>query len=545
MGTFREILRYVTWPVRMLARIPASLISSPRRFLGFSLPTRVAFVVGSVLFFLVVIYFAYKAKFGGNPNLSEVLWPAFPIALVLVVAISVAVHQIVRTWLKPVHSTFPDIDRAWQQILRTLEKQNVPIQDVPVFLVLGCPSREEADQLFRAAKLKPTITTPAGDHPLVAYWIDSALYLVLTRTSASSQLAAKLRQLDDQSAHEVDLVRQAIAGSTMHERDLDPVSQQRHMTMLAAADQLAARDEAEPPAEEAKEDLPSDARDTMVVDRNADEKALGSGTLRLSQAAFQDAKQKLRYVCELLVQARQPVCSCNGILALLPFEIIRRGDQDTLELQKAVTGDMNVLRESLLVRCQTIAAVTGMQGEPGFCELLERVGRKRASSYRFGHGFRLWNPPIDEQVSAVVAHACKTFEDWTYLLFGEKQGLARKGNKRLYSLLCCIRSVVYQRLERLMVEAFADHADDRKGGGDALLFSGVYFMATGESEEEQGFVGSVVRKLTEDGNEGELAWTEKAVQTDERYHSATQLTLFVDGFLLLAVVALALGLLLR
>ena len=226
------------------------------------------------------------------------------------------------------------------------------------------------------------------------------------------------------------------------------------------------------------------------------------------------------------------------MLSVLPFELIQRGSAEGVQVQRAIKADLDSLCRGLKLRCPVICMIAGMQGESGFRELVRRIGPDRAKAQRFGKGFNVWNAPIPEQIEAVVGHACKAFEDWSYLLFREKDGLSRPGNKKLYSLLCNIRSRVRRRLENIIVAAYADenHKAERADEPEPLLFGGCYFCAVGPSEDRRAFVQSVFHKLIDE--EEELEWSKDALDEDERYHRLTQYGLIVDGVLLIGLIGL-------
>ncbi len=141
---------------------------------------------------------------------------------------------------------------------------------------------------------------------------------------------------------------------------------------------------------------------------------------KLPQHDAGDLERRLEYVCRLVRRIRQPLCPINGIVTLLPFNLIHRSVPEAIELQRAVQRDLATLQKRLMVRCPVTALVIGLEEEGGFQELVRRVGRDRALNQRFGKGFLLANPPIDERLEAVCAHACGAFEEWVYALFREQ-----------------------------------------------------------------------------------------------------------------------------
>ena len=95
-----------------------------------------------------------------------------------------------------------------------------------------------------------------------------------------------------------------------------------------------------------------------------------------------------------------------------------------------------------------------LEKEPGFRELVRRVGVDRARVQRFGKGSDVWTPPTAPRLGAVAKHACGAFEDWSYMLFREHDGLRKPGNSKLFSLLCRVRGDFVQNLERILAFGF-------------------------------------------------------------------------------------------
>jgi hypothetical protein len=181
-----------------------------------------------------------------------------------------------------------------------------------------------------------------------------------------------------------------------------------------------------------------------------------------------------------------------------------------------------------------------MESEAGFQELVRRVGPAKAKAQRFGKGFNIWTPPLAEQIEALSTHACGAFEDFTYALFREPGGLLKVRNKQLYALLCKVRNRLRSRLEDVLVNAYAYEGDQKADQPpEKLLFSGCYFAATGDREDQQAFVKSVFDKLLQE--ESELDWTDAALAEDARYQRWASVAMVVAS-LAGAAIAVILGL---
>ncbi|MDZ4820160.1 MAG: type VI secretion protein IcmF/TssM N-terminal domain-containing protein [Planctomycetota bacterium] len=238
--------------------------------------------------------------------------------------------------------------------------------------------------------------------------------------------------------------------------------------------------------------------------------------------------RRLGYVGQLLRRARQPLCGANGILTLLPFEMVAGGTREAEELQRATKSDLRTLQRTLELQCPITALVVGLEKEAGFRELVRRVGRDRTSVQRFGQRYDVRSIATTEELASLCAHVCGTFEDWVYTLFREQGALSRPGNTRLYGLLCKVRTQLKNRLSSVLANGYGH--ETAGSGQDALFFSGCYFAATGDSNDRQAFVAGVMQKLTEE--QEEVEWTQRALRTNRRWRRVAVAGLIANAALL-------------
>jgi hypothetical protein len=224
--------------------------------------------------------------------------------------------------------------------------------------------------------------------------------------------------------------------------------------------------------------------------------------------------QRLQHVCHLLRRSRQPVCAVNGILTLLPFQMMQAQPEEVEELERAVKSDLLTVHREVEVRCPVTALVVGLEHERGFSELVRRVGPDRAATQRFGKGYDVRCLVEREGLAAFCEHVCGAFEDWVHSLFREQRALTRPGNTRLYGLLCKVRCNLKTRLTEIMTRAFG--YDSRElPNDDPFLFSGCYFAATGDKPDRQAFIRGVVDKLVQE--QEYVEWSKKAAAANRRY----------------------------
>lgn len=233
----------------------------------------------------------------------------------------------------------------------------------------------------------------------------------------------------------------------------------------------------------------------------------------VSPADSDEQLLRLEYVCQLLRQARQPLCPINGILTLLPLKTIRAGSRESQELQRATRADVLTVQRELQMRCPVTALIVGLEEDPGFGELVRRVGPEKAAAQRFGKRFDVRSLATPNQLAAFCIHIGGVFEDWIYTLFREQGALTRPGNTRLYGLLCQVRSRLQRRLTHILVGSFGFRRE-RQFSDDPIAFSGCYFAATGQSEDRRSFVRGVFDKLVEE--QENVEWTRQAIAGDRR-----------------------------
>ena len=503
-------------PLRVLVTSPQRLFTTPRRLLGLSLAARISILLAIFLIVCVIVTF-WAARHNTNEVWSR--WrDNLPIAAVLAIVIPLVAYPVLRLWLEGETSAFEDIDRAWNAGLAELERNGLELTRLPLFLVLGSSGELNEKKLFEASRLSLTIAQfPQGAAALHWYATADAIYLVASEVGCLSKVAAlgetvvedeKKRQLMPTPAEpfnphggtmevKVADIRETIAAPPpMKAPQLEPVAKQDYRgTMM----------------------LPSQSAVLPGVSEAAPA-ALDKMPIRLSREDREAQPLRLRYLCQLIRRVRQPYCAINGVLTLLPYNVIQRGGSDASEVQTSVQTDLTTLGQTFRMRFPAIALVNGLERESGFRELIRRVGFERARLQRFGKGFRVWDQATPEQLGALCIHACGAFELFIYELFREKDSLTSPekapGNRKLYTLLCRVRRDFQQRLDRILAGGYG-HEPDVTDKAASVLFGGCYFAATGGTEATQAFTQSVFERLLEE--QEELEWHPGMLREDAWY----------------------------
>lgn len=524
------------------------LATAPSRW---STPAKAAWALFFVLLLLVALALTmFWLDPSNGPWRHLISWQWGAMVGVLAVATPWVAYRGLRLWLEGDMSLFPEIDYAWSAGLAALEEHGIELKATPVYLILGSANEEQEAAIVNAAGRRLRVSgIPEGPAPLHWYANPDAIYIFATDASYLSALATlKERDIRPSAAalapvYAADMASEESASEPQSEPQSepeesllsDPASQEpqppRGTIML---DQFVAKEAAERVASErSAESTPEpDASPTQTTGRltmysDFVNVASEHGPAVLSSRESSQRSQQLEYLCKLLSQARSPVCPVNGVVVMLPFEMVKGPPAEIEQLQVAVRSDLNVVHNGSHLRSPVTCLVTGLERERGFRELVRRVGREMATAQRFGQKFDTCQATTPDQMAALSAHVCGAFEDWVYTLFREEDSLSRAGNTRLYGLLCKVRCMLKGRLSQILSGGFGY---DPGAAASPVAFSGCYFAATGSSKDRQAFVRGIFDKLDE---EQELVeWTEVMLRESRRRRSAARLAIALNAALL-------------
>ncbi len=531
--------------IRTLFSSPGQLLASGRRVFGLSLPARVAFLTAFLLILGVaveVVVFYYRPD---RPFFRALIRQPHYITgiVVLLIVLPVVIYYALKLWLEGDVSPFDDIDRAWRAGLDELDKQGLDLSQIPIFLILGTSGEEQEQALVSGARLSLNIKgVPQGPAALHWYANPDGIYLVASNASALSRLAAKGKAAAQQPRPD-EPVGPMAAGSVSPTGTIVAEAGQSIDDVVRGASAAAPRAAPEPYGPP-RHFPPAgvDPRQTLIPAEVEPAAMVGSPgridqpvpvgravVLAPDEAAEQD--RRLAYLCHLVHRARQPLCPFNGVLTLLPFNVMLRGPKEREVVQRMVKQDLSTVLRVGKIRCPVTALIAGMEEEPGFREMARRMGRDHATR-RFGKGFSVTNFPLGERLEAVSAHACGAFEDWVYSLFKERDALTKPGNTKLYALLCKIRQV-QAPLGNILAAGFGVD-QDQDPGAEPCFFSGCYFAGTGINEDRQLFLKDVFAKLPDE--QAELQWTEAAVREDRKYQALANAIVALDFVLAIGLI---------
>lgn len=524
MSFLRRILMNFLRPLRALLRPPKRMPSFGGRLLSLSLPGRVALLSAFLLLICAVTVYVFARFQPGRSADAAFQRGDMLIAAVLIVVIPCVLYYVVKLLLEGNVSHYPDIEDAWDAGIDALADEGLDIADTPLFLILGSSGTDQEQALMEAARVKPIVDNVPSDPRAPLHWHanEDGIYLFLTDTSCLSRIAGLARQAT---------ARGAPGGppTLPAEGEKEPTGTVVTRVPRALASAVAA-----------SVSLPMKTVAAMfrslVVRSEVSAGPVDKRTyISLSSKDWKEMSQQLEHVCGLIHRSRRPICPINGALTLLPYPLLRREIAEKNLVERAVESDLTTVHERLQIRCPVTALVVGMEEEPGFFELVRRMGRDKAAG-RLGQRFSIGNPPTGDRLKAVSTHACGLFEDWVYKLFREKQESTQVGNRKLFSLLCGVRHHVQSRLASVLGRGYAVNPSNDAQATNALFFSGCYFAAAGKTEDRQAFIQGVFRKLADE--QDELEWTDEAVRRDDRYRTLSSVVWAVDAALVLGLILL-------
>ncbi|MCO8121102.1 type VI secretion system protein [Stieleria sp. TO1_6] len=555
MGSaIRSFIDAILYPFRLLARIPSNVISSPRRVMGLSLQARAALLLFIGLLLIAIVWAVLRAMMNEREQIEGFYWQELPIVFVLVFAIPVVVWFALKLWLEGEPSAFPDIDRAWETAMDAMNEQSIDPSETPLFLLVGPGTVESVNAFMATSNIQFPVRSPLGPAPLHVFANQQAIYVVCTEccqlgkllgsprdsTIVPDQMPGAAAPFSPDRTMDISAMSGAMAQAPSHAAPPPPPTANASSYSAEVRNTIAGLNIPLPPQAAA-----ADMRGTMMVgDMNAGAanpmQPQGGGIARamLSPSESSEATARMAHLCRLIRRLRDPLCPINGVIVSTPFRYLADGSQDVVnQILVALKADLACLRGAMRIRCSVTHVVDAMEMETGFRELVRRVGSERASIQRFGKGYGLWNLPTAPQLDAVVKHACGAFEDWSYLLFREGDGLSKPGNRHLYSLLCRIRSTFQPRLAHLIQSAYSINSNGTQlSEREPMLFSGCYFVASGAMPDRQAFLASVFKKATNE--EEELEWGSEALEDEDRMQAGVRVLMVLNGALVASIVGL-------
>jgi len=530
------IFDWITRSIPLLRKVP-----------NLSLSARVAW---TMFFFLLLIYAASALghALGGFEDKPKFFWI---LAGILVLATPFVVYHFVRLLTTKVQSKYPEIDQIWNMALEECQQNGISITNVPVFLILGARDLHETTDLIKGTELEHTVKVPLKGKPDIAVFADrTAIFVSLPGCSCLSRLATpppKNSRPDREATEKRGPPDGFGLDRTLEAHELGgsptgtaPIYSDDQEKTLGASELFGGGGEPPVPDDRAFDTIP--LSDDQVYDPIGNPIGIDSFPIHSRKLDPQEegaCNRKLRYVCQLICSVRKAICPINGLISVVPFQLV---EHSHTQVQEAARTDLAILSDELKVRCQNVVMVSRMIEVPGFDELVKRMGDSR-TMYRFGKGATLWSEPNRERLSSVAFHAVGAFEDWIYKLFQEKNALTSPHNSKLFMLLCRVRRKFANNLSEVLAGGFASanyrEGTDQDGSHkttEPFLFGGCYFGSADASLGNPAFIKSVFEKVIK--GESQLEWTVAARKRNQSYLMAANWFALLGLVSIVAIIAM-------
>ncbi len=121
--------------------------------------------------------------------------------LALVIAIPFVVYKTINIWLEGAPIAYPDVDQAWRAGMQALAANELSIDSVPIFLMIGSSGEAQEKAIMNASGLRLSVEgVPQGPAPIHWYANSEAIYLFCTDSSWTSALASLREELSLETA---------------------------------------------------------------------------------------------------------------------------------------------------------------------------------------------------------------------------------------------------------------------------------------------------------------------------------------------------------
>lgn len=472
---------------------------------------------------LIQDHYQLTRRLGRGPDLVRENW--LPILFLLIYSLlwfAAWVWSLFQVGAAP--AEYPDLEMAWSEALAALDKAGIGLGDTPIYLILGRLTGNEAT-LFTGG---PTLVVngPLGSRsPIQIYAHREAIYVTCPEVSLTGRQAELLR--GEANA----------PGSWAAASSLDEVEKSIGISMAgggAISDVQAiirrAREEQRSLTTEEHAQIRRLAQMGSSTSSPPTTKSSHPSILKRPDEADR-ISERLSVLCQLIAQARWPLCPLNGVAVLMTMNATDT-DEDSQQFALAVQRDLKVIRDACRLYVPVFALVGDWERVQGFGEFLRLFPSDKVRQ-RFGKSYPLVPSIPAEAVVRSIESNVRWITDsllphWVSRLFRvetspNELASVLESNAELFRFLDDLRERA-GRMCRMTAQAVVIDL------GAPPLFGGCYLVGP-ESGGERAFSPGFWKRLDE--TQGNVAWTEAAVQADENYRRRT-----LAGYSLLAVATL-------
>jgi hypothetical protein len=419
-------------------------------------------------------------------RIGEFWLPLFAFFVYAMIWLGWWLYRVLSLEIEPAGSEFPDIDRAWSQALDALAKAEIPLDNTPLFLVLGWSSGEDGS-LLQASGLKMQVKQVPRD-PNEPLHVTANREGIWVTCAGASVMGQHNPATDDAGAD---------WGQTSLGADLGGGGGgggDAHRTIGVGREPTLG------------------IQDFLQNQMKALEQRRQGTPRRIADP--EPHKARLRHLCRLIARDRHGLCPVNGILVELPITAADPG-ATIQEIAGSCRTDLAIAHEIFRIRCPVLVIVCDLQKLDGFDTLIERLPSGQVNK-RMGQRFPLATELNPAQVAEHVQGALEwvgesLFPSMVTSLFqvespgGEDLADVMRANAQLFQFMDAMRKR-HERLPQLVKDCIPALPDE------PMLFGGCYFCGNGDSPTAQAFTPGVLSRMVQD--QDLVTWTESYLEED-------------------------------
>jgi len=425
-------------------------------------------------------------------------------------------------------SDFPDIESDWKEILSALEREGLPIDELPLFLVNGLTPDQEKSAFESASNITWRVNGAPYNRPsasIHAFANDDAIYLSCTNIGTTNIQQGKVAEISDVSAVSGMFQPSAAVTGT---RKAEGVPRQAPAPPRSVTGTNPSGPALMPPSAAPASSSPASpspgrgfgaifgtmapgglkrAMETVTAINRGAQKGYGKKRVEpLTSMDLQIGVRRMQFLCGLIAKARHPFCQINGMLQAYPFSWASDTEYSR-KLAPAIREDLQVVHNTFQLQFPVVAVVTEVDDVSGIKDFMLRVERMQPGIRlsRAGSSYAAGAEVTDKNAEWIVDRGMEWFRGWIYTAFATD--LDNRDNQKLFQMMCEIS----QRRKEL---ASLLNSTMYKVVQPGVRLHGVYFSATGRAATEQGFVRGVLDKVLE--SPGMVAWTPELLRQKRR-----------------------------
>ncbi|MEM9942867.1 MAG: type VI secretion protein IcmF/TssM N-terminal domain-containing protein, partial [Planctomycetota bacterium] len=406
-AVFTRFFEFILRPIRMVAGFLRQVVPGIKWLTSLK-PE----ILAGVLTFLFLIIIWVAVRFAGTAGDAQ--WGTqiqeSALLFLLVVGISIGVYFFFRVLFAPPKSPFPDIDEAWENGLKELQKSGLKIKDLPIYVVLGLKDAKQIRNFIEGSQKQFDVDgVTGGEQTLIWYANKECVYLFLSGVGNFIDFSTRTRTMP-----------------LLNEVEEQDFSSTANISQFYKVSDPNAFEEPEPEEEFDDSVMMSTVRaaDNLSGQQATAAKAASSSSqpMRRSEPVRETARVKtgeqrrrLNHLSLLVRQTRTPVSPINGIVIHADVNVLESFPE---EMARKLRDDLKAISVELGIVCAATTIVTGLEKDTGFVNFSERLIDQHGSEFgnsKFGKSYRTWTPASAKQMEKVAVSAVEEFDHFVHL----------------------------------------------------------------------------------------------------------------------------------